>query len=258
MSARIYAAFDAARIGALTATLTETGGGGATGAISLSGYYVYTHDMSSVDATCLVFETALKAALEAIGNATYTVTLNTTTRRVTISASGGGVTAFALTARSTTFDNALGLSGGISGALSYAATKAPYYFKDGLIGGVTDYTGYIPREHGEIALELLAHDGTAYGQSQADAARAFEVTFPLETPAVIDDYFVSATEPWTWQKFFKHVRNTEIFVIEITGLRWHIAILRADGAKLAPGLLGGEYFAVMDIPLRCFHLGDSG
>ncbi len=257
MSARVYAAFDAARIGPMTATLTETGGGGATGAIDLTGYYIYTKNVSAWDATIAIFETALKAALEAIGAATYTVTLNTTTRRVTISASGGGVTSFALTSRSTAFDNALGLSGAITGALTYAATNAPYYFKDGAIGGVTNYTGYIPREHGEIALELLAHDGTPYGQSQELAARAFEATIMLEPPAAIDDFFATATEPWTWQKFFKHLRNVEVFVLDISSLRAHIAILRADGVKLAPGLMGGEYFAVMDIELRAYHLGDA-
>lgn len=257
MTARIFAAFDAARIGALTATLTETGGGGATGAINLTGYYIYTKNVSTVDATCSIFETALKTALDVVGNATYTVTLNPTTRRVTISGAGGGVTSFALTVRSATFDAALGLSGAITGALSYLATNAPYYFKDGSIGGVTDYTGYVPREYGDIAVELLAHDGTVYGQSQEDTARAFEATFMLEPASAIDDYFATSLEPWTWFKFFKHVRNTEIFVLEASSLRTHIALLRAEGVRLVPGFVGGEYFAVIDVPLLCFHLGDA-
>lgn len=256
MTARIYAAFDAARIGTLSATLTETGGGGATGAISLTGYYCYTHGLSAYESTATVFETALKTALEAVGNATYTVALNTTTRRVTISAAGGGVTAFALTVRSAAFDNALGLSGAISGALSYAATNAPYYFKDGSVGAVTAYTGYIPRETGDIAKDRIAYDGTGYGVSQETAARAFEATFPLEPAAVIGDLWATTSEPWTWEKFFKHVRNTELFVVDISSPSQKlVSRLRADGAKFDPGLLGGEYFAVMDIRLVAYYLG---
>jgi hypothetical protein len=260
--AQIYAAFDVKRIGPISLTLTETGGGGATGAIDLSGHYVYTWYITAAAgySGVEVFEVALKTALEAVGNATYSVSLNPVTLRVTISASGGGVTAFALSARSAAFDNATGFSGLISGALSYTATIAPYYVIDGAIGCVTDYTGWTPRERGQnLAKDLFAHDGQHYGVSQTSAPRLIEATFPLEPLSAIDDLWYDASTPWTWEKFFKHVRNIEPFVLYVTntaiGDHQHICKLREDGAPYAPAPIGGEYFAVLDIPLRGLYLG---
>ena len=98
MSAYIDVGYDAARaLGPISFTLTETGGGGATGPISLTGQYLHTTGISAAnvsyidpvtgltvydfDQTYTQLSASFKAALDAVGNATYTVTFDVTIRR---------------------------------------------------------------------------------------------------------------------------------------------------------------------------------
>lgn len=106
--------------GAWRCVLTETGGGGATGNVDVAAADYYLN-------TATNFCTALKNALDGIGNATYTVSIDdgseTSTGKTTISASGGSVTAFQIVWTDTAMRDTLGFTGTVSGALTYTSTN---------------------------------------------------------------------------------------------------------------------------------------
>lgn len=101
-------------------SLTETGGGGASGTVTVAAGDYYLNGATS-------FNDALETALDAVGNATYTVTQSDAdesgTGKTTISATGGGVTAFAITWTDTDQRDQLGFTGNVSGALTYTSTN---------------------------------------------------------------------------------------------------------------------------------------
>lgn len=112
------------------AVLTETGGGGASGNIEIAAadYYLTSTGTGSDDLLGL-----LKTQLDAVGNATYTVTLDDSggteadTGKVTITASGGSVTSFALSFTDGAFRAALGFDGNLTGALTYTSENQAKY-----------------------------------------------------------------------------------------------------------------------------------
>jgi hypothetical protein len=113
--------------GAWRLALTETGGAGVTPVncdVAAADYYLSTAS-SGLLAT---IQTALTGST---GAATYAVSISdddeTGTGKVTISASGGSVTAFAISWTDTAMRDALGFTGNLSGALTYTSTNASPY-----------------------------------------------------------------------------------------------------------------------------------
>lgn len=102
--------------------LTETGGGGASGTVTVAAGKYY-HSSAKDFATDFPAELAVQ--LDAIGNATYTVTVDATeggTGKYTISATGGSVTAFAISWTDTDQRDMMGFSqGNLSGGLTYTS-----------------------------------------------------------------------------------------------------------------------------------------
>lgn len=101
-------------------SLVETGGSSGTVTVPAATYYHSTAGSGSND-----YAAELKAQLDSVGDATYTVTVDATesgTGKYTISATGGGVSAFAITWTDTDQRDLLGFSqGNLSSALTYTA-----------------------------------------------------------------------------------------------------------------------------------------
>ena len=267
MTVLFRAGYDCARDGNLVIGLIETGGGGATGTVTLTSRYMPDVDLTTIyqvsrQGVAITYTLGypslaviLKAALEAIGAATYTVTLSTTTRKWTISASGGGVTKFDLT-----FNDAakryLGFSAGVGGALTYTGDYTAYFIIDGTVGGVTSLVR--PRELADdLAVDLLASDGNQEGLAQEGAVKTFALTIPAEPAARVWHASRVTADPWTWELAFAHCRNIEpIHIVDsATGGFAYVGRLRADSCAFDPQLLADDYFAYADIRLEAHYLG---
>jgi hypothetical protein len=230
----------------LSFVLTETGGGGATGSVSLSsGTHFLSIDGTSITKpdgeTALAlaytpFTTALKAALDAIGNATYAVSFSSSTERLTIAAAGGGVTSFAIATFSSVAQKVLGFTSNRSGALTYDGDRAPWYWIKASQGGLSDYF-WDEEEDGELGEDLKAHDGTVFALAEDEVPTLFDAKVPLEPRAKLWNEFASATVPFTWQRLFRHARNVEPIALDYSDgsiTRKFFIRLRQDGRLFKP------------------------
>lgn len=255
--------------GALAFTLTETGGGGATGSVSIpDGTHFLTIDGTTVqrpdpdDAPITLgyspLTTALKTALELIGNATYTVTFNPTTERITIAASGGGVTAFALSGYSDLARRALGFTANKSLALSYAADRAPYYWMKTSEGGLTEYFRD-EEEESEIGEDLRSHGADVYGLDQDELPMKFDAVVPLEPRAKLWTEDASATVPWTWQRFFRYSRQMTPTAIAFDNgtVSWtRFVFFTKVGRRFAPRPRQSKnVWTYGDVPITAWEIG---
>lgn len=263
MSVQLEVELDFSIIGSMSFTLTETGGGGATGSISVSSADGPRFLRSDMSANYLAIDpsagaghyadllSTLKTKLDAVGNATYTVTFNTTTQRITIAGAGGSVTAFALTSFNTVAQQVLGYTSNKSGALTYTADRAPYYWISTTQGGLTGYE-WDQEEDSDIAIDHIAHDGSAYGMSKPGAPILFQATVPMEPKEMVQEHFVDSATPYTWQRFFRDTRNVRAYVLRFNDDEVnHSFILRnrSDGALFKPRLSRKDWWDFSDIKL---------
>lgn len=267
--------FDAARLGALTCTLTETGGGAATGAISMSGQYVHhvahgdyrTSDPQTGDAEdgstgYENFARALEDALNAVGNATYRVVFDPATPSYTISASGGSVTAFALTSISTSMQRVLGINvTSLSGALSYVNTSysagltRPIWQWSAIDIGVSEWQ----QQEGDVGgEELVGADGEVRGLVALGATQPVDFVIPWEMGAKVWSD-VGGHGEWTWQRALARARTIEPFWLcrdpRTSAARVVVGRLRQDGCTLRPRLASSDYLGHQSVPLGAHILG---
>lgn len=277
MTSWISWGFDAARLGALSCTLTETGGGAATGAVSLTGQYVHhvphglyttddplTGEQESGDTGYRNFADALATALNAIGNATYTVTFDETVPGYTITASGGSVTAFALTSISTPLQRALGVNvATLSGALTYDCTEHASGATRPLWHWTAPDIGFSEWEENEESIggdDLVGSDGSVRGLVAIGTPRRLDFVVPWEAGGKV--WNASATvDDWTWQRTFARVRTVEPLWLSPdprTGAtNAVVCVLRRDGCTLTPRLASADYLGHQSIPLGAWVLGRS-
>jgi hypothetical protein len=261
------AGYDAARSGDLAVTITETGGGGASGTATLSSTYMPDLNLSTInrvdrDGVAYTYAlgyvsalTALQTALNAIANSTITVTFSTTTRKWTIAGSGGGVTAIALTFNAAAA-RYFGFSTGVSAALTHTGDHCAYYVISGTLEGVSDFEKQ--HESGDdVGADLIAADGTVEGLAQDGVPRVFSMTIPDEPAARVWHENRSTTDPWTWELAYAHCRNIEPFhIIDSSPLGFsYVGRFRADAMALDAQLAAADYFAYASIPLRAYYLG---
>lgn len=264
MSVTLQHVFDTATVGAISITLTETGGGGATGAASVaSGRYTHTETLTAVsvieddgstgtaDLDALALTTAIKAALDAVGNATYTVAINAS-GFYTITAAGGGVTSVRLDFGAVA-QRVFGFGATVSGALTHTGTARPYYYALGDIGGVTDLREPYETQD-DLAVDLVANDGTVEGLAHPGAAQRIDFTLPYEPRARLRKRDASASVPYTWDLFFRNARNVMPIVLTLDGVKT-VCRLRADACAFVPEQLGEEYTAYAGVPFRCYYVG---
>ena len=258
MSLVFEAGIDLAEQGPLELSIVETGG--QTFAIDLDeGLYFLTTDGATLtdgdyyedivaDYDSLL--AAIKTALDAGGDATYTVTYDDETERVTIAASGGGVSAVSITP--TAGGGLIGLTGAMSGALSHTCQRAPDYAIAGASGfWGSEWTGEY--EGGDdVAYDVEAHDGTPGGAAKEDAPIYLDFDLPLEPVARVGNMprEIASSAPWTWRHFWKHCRNVNPFVMRDDAGTKYALMLRAEGARFRPRALGQGYVARWDLDFR--------
>jgi len=273
MTLHIEFGFDLGKLaenpGALSFTLTETGGGGATGSVSINeGTHFLTQDASSAakadpddgafDLGYTPIAPVLKAAAEAIGAATYTLTFNTTTERWTFSASGGGVTSFAISGFSETARRVLGFTTNRSGSMSYVADRAPYYWIKTSEGGLTDY---FRDEEGEseIGEDLRSHGADVYFIDQDELPVKFDAVIPFEPRAKLWTEDAPTSTPFTWQRAFRHVRGGDLVALDFDNgaIAWtRFLLFRKEGRRFAPiARQGKNTWTYGDVPIRAWELG---
>lgn len=269
--------FDAARLGTISCTLTETGGGDATGAISLTGQYVHhvgdgsyemtdpqTGETDTGDTGYANFASALATALNAVGNATYTVAFDPSGPGYTISASGGSVTAFSLTSISWPMRRVLGITeASLSGALSYDCTDHapgvtwPLWHWTTLAVGLSQWTEVEQQIEGE---DLIGSDGSVRGLTSLGTPRRLDAVAAWEPGERVWSESASAND-WTWARAFARARTAEPLWIypdpraqtgESTAV---VCVLRHDGCVLAPQLASADYLGHQGVPLGAWVLG---
>lgn len=266
--------FDAARLGTLTCTLTETGGGGATGAVSMSGQYMHhiaagtyttedpiTGESETADTGYTNFAAALETALNAIGNATYYVVFDPDAPGYTITATGGSVTAFALTSISTSMQRALGINeASLSGALSYDCTDHADGATNPLWGWTAADIGFSEWTEAEEPIEgedLVGADGDVRGLVAVGTPRRLDFVVPWEAAKKI--WNTSATsDDWTWQRALARARTVEpcwIYPDPRDGKSAVVCYLRRDACTLAPRMASADYLGHQSIPVGAWVLG---
>ena len=253
MALYIEAGYELADLGTYVLAVVETGGGGFTGSpITLasgtrflsSTAVAATGDFAGrvTGYTDLISE--IKTALNAgTSGGAYTVTFDKTTERVTIAHTGGSVTAFSLTA--TTNGGLIGQISTKSGALSYAMDVTPDYWISGDVGFWADYHEQESDE--DIGFTNRAQDGTPYGVAKDGTATFLDLTVPLEPRASVYTSHAAASDPWTWQKLFRHSRNVYPLAID-DGTLQHFVKLRRPAFR--PLRRAADYVGHFDVRLE--------
>ncbi len=266
MSGSIDWGYDAGRLGALSFTLTETGGGAATGAVSLTGQYMHSVSLAAVefedpitgeadttDVGYVTLASALKIAMDAVGNASYTVTFDATTRAYTISASGGSVTAFAISSPSTPFLRYVGVPAS-SGALTYTGSEV-WHYTAGSVGGFSEWQML---EDDAEAQPLVGADGSVRGLVPVGVPMLLDFVVPWEPIASV--WNASATaDDWTWQRAYARCRTVEPLVVADQSVTNGLVVgyMRADSCTLRPRLASADYLTHQSVPVGMYAIGRS-
>lgn len=265
MSAIIWG-IDVARYGTISFTMTETGGGGASGSVSISSgqYIAFTGGLSAVivpDAqtgelttTDLGYASILaeiQTQMNAIGNATYTVSLDIGTLRPRFyaAAAASGVTSVAISAMSTPAKRALGWNNGtlaLDG--TFSASWGHWHLAYFANGGASQWQ----ESEADIAGEdLIGSDGSSRGFVAVGTSRLLDFVVPLEPLASIYDESAASVNDRTWQRTLRRVRTHEpAYIVDAKRAGYAIVgYLRADSCVLRPRLMAADYLAYQDIPL---------
>lgn len=292
MTAWMSVGYDAARLEPLTGTLTETGGGGATGSVSMTGRYahwIYSDagsDSGVVDVDpvyCDVnntvsvdvggyrnFGVELESALNAIGNATYTVTFDPTVDRYTIAASGGGVTAFTISSMTGSMRRMVGMNGTSlsSSALSWSTpTNDPVgrrimHWVRPDCGGWSEWSEVYQDIDGEA---LVGADGSPRGLTALGSPLLVDFVAPWEPLEKI--YEIGPTSVnyagSTWQAVFSRARCAEPIWISpaesgspyTDDIAPSVCFMRPDSAVLRPRKASADYLSHQSIPFGMFKVG---
>lgn len=243
--------------------LAETGGGNANGSISFSSAdgRMFLGSSGTVNGiTFANFLDVLKAKLDAVGNATYSVAFdqNAAAPRLVITATGGSVTSFAFTMANDAWKRLTGFWTDPSGSLTATASKQPWYWMRAherfLSQWPLDY-----EDSEDIAKDSVSNDAVAYGVARESAPLLFDAVAPLEPTELVWDVYAEKSgtlETYTWQKFFKDARNTSLVAVKINGHgsthpdSTRFVRLRQDGAAFKPQLRVEGYWDFVDIPFR--------
>lgn len=232
MSIYIEAGYELADLGTYVLTVVETGGTGASFAVTLAtGTHFLQADASGAEGDFKDRVTGYTPLLDAIvtgldagSTATYSATLDKVTERVTLTLAPAatGITSVSFTA--TTNGGLIGHTTVHSGALTYEMDITPEYWISGDVGF---WAGKEEEESdADISFTQRMHDGTPYGVSKDGTATHLNLTIPLEPQASVYTSYASASDPWTWQKLFRHARNVYPIVIDDGTLEHYVKLRR--------------------------------
>lgn len=256
MSLYIEAGYDLEDLGGFQVDVVESGPAGSSYSISFAAgkHFLRTSAAaaSGYYASKVTDFTSLLARLEAelngaTGNGTYTVSFDTSSQRVSIVHDGGGgdITAVAFTPA--TNGGLIGLTGTVSGGLSHELQRTPDYWISGAIGYWAENTDEYEDDE-DVALDLIAFDGTPSGMERDGVPVHLDQVVPLEPRAMVYSRHAAASAPWTWQHLFRHCRNTKPLAID-DGAETTFYRLRAEGAAFKPRAITRDYEAYKDIVL---------
>ncbi len=260
---------DVARYGTISFTMTETGGGGATGSVTISsGQYILTGSTSAVNvpdaqtgevvSTDLGYSSLIaeiETQMNAIGNANYTVSINVGTLRPRffIADLGSGVTSVQISSISTQAKRALGWNNTtVTTGNFYNAEWDPWHTGIFENGGASEWAESDADIGGE---DLIGSDGSSRGLVAVGTSRLLDLLVPLEPLASIYDESAASVNDRTWQRTIRRVRTHELAAIadpkRTNGTLY--GYLRADSCVLRPRLMAADYLAYQSIPLG-FHI----
>ena len=255
MSLRLFASWDFALIGQGQFLLDDDGS--ANFVTYSSGVYDHTTVGPSVVSSILHWGTALKTLMDATstGAGTYTVSFDESTLKYTISYSSGNFDMTFSGAAGDVMKNLLGFTGNKTGASSYTSDVAVYYAIDGTLGAKSEP---VEEEPDDIAVVGEADDGSSYGISRTTAPIYYDCLVTYEPEARVRTAKLAAAYPWTWQRFFAHVRAHGVFTLKDSSLSENtVHKLRAEGASFRPIPAASDpnYVGHYHIRLRTYLLG---
>ncbi len=153
------------------------------------------------------------------------------------------MTAISLTA--TTNGGLIGHTTVQSAALTHEMDITPEYWISGDIGFWADF--HEEEADADIGFISNMNDGTPFGVSKDGTATHLNLTVPLEPQAAVYTSYANASDPWTWQKLFRHARHVYPVAID-DGTLQHFCKLRRPAFR--PLRRAADYVGHYDIRLE--------
>ena len=270
MTATIAWGYDAQNLGVISFVLTEVGGGGATGTVTLSGQYMHGvtvnagsvrrldvatgEDVFDFAESYLELGGALKTAMEDVGNATYTVVWSPTARAYNVLASG--VTSFSISSPSVGATRMLGALA-VQSALYWASSEEVWHWTYAENLGFSRWDMRDASPDGAEA--LVGSDGSVRGLSAIGTPKLLDFVVPSEPrEAIRSDESQGSYAPrgWTHQRAVIRCRSVEPAVISPgDNLQAYVGFLRPD-YTFAPRLKSADYLEVQDVPYSFYIVGE--
>lgn len=258
-SLRIYPAFDTRLLPGGVMTFRFDEGAGDLTATIVPGLYSHV-TMASVVSTVTLFATAIKNAMEVPSALTYTVTYVESVRGYTIHPSAGNVSLH-LDAGTPAEINAAAALGfdqiEVPSASTLSSDRTTYYSLAGTVGGRGATTPeYEPDDVGDVG---ETDDGGSSMESRTTAPLYYDFTVPFETEATVHNVSAVTADPWTWQRFFPHVRSGDFpfLVKDSASAQNSVHKLRKDGMSFRPQNVAADesFQSYWNIALKTYLLG---
>lgn len=253
MAWKLYAGWDFGDVGLFSMVFND--GSDRTAAI-FSGRFCHV-DIGSVMGTGIYDDIAsrIKSVMDAAGGGvTYAVTFDTSTLRFSIQRSVAAVwtitSATNTVARNVLGVNSFPVSSDANGLLTTQIT--PYYVIAGALGAASETTD--DYEPDGVAAGAVADDGVPYAVSRLTAPTLSDFTIMFETEAAVRARKASASVPWTWEHFMKHVRGAQPFLVQ-DGVDSTVHKLRPEIARHKPRRAEKEWNAYWHERLETYVLG---
>lgn len=269
---------DVSRYGTISFDVVETGGGGASGTVTISsGQWIarsgglatvtVIDPITSAESTTNLGYGDLMAEivsqLNAIGNAAYFMGYDIGTGYLRISAQDAftaGVTAVTYSNFSAEMSRVTGIDAGsvvlpdIFTAVPLLATRDSWHLIRSDVGGWSEWSQSESDIDGE---DLRGADGSTRGLVAIGTATTVDAVVPLEPRAKIWSRDASSALAWTFQRTLSRVRTVEPCIIanpDLTGSSM-VGYLRADSCTLRPRLMSADYLAYQSVPLGFYVVG---
>lgn len=233
-------------------------GGGNLVATLAAGTYCHT-DLSSIDlvgsGNYTALGPAIKAAMDAAGGDTYTVTWTGTTPAYTIASSG----TFYIYAPSTPLIGnedacfALGFNALTSVASSHDSQVVPYYVIPTSIGAMSSLND--DHESDNVAEGAESDDGYPYSIAKDSVANLFDFRVEREEWAKVKKYKADPSAPWTWQHFYEHCRGHVPFASFDSANTNTVHLLKSSAAGFNPTPIKRDFLNYWSLELSCYLLG---
>jgi hypothetical protein len=268
---------DVSRYGTISFDVAETGGGGASGTVTISsGQWIarsgglatvtiidpITSAESTTDLGYDDLMTEIVTQLNAIGNATYTMGYDIATGYLKIGAQSlaSGVTAVTYSNFSAEMARVTGIDAGsvtlVDPGTSYTliGTRDSWHTIRSGVGGWSEWAESESDIDGE---DLRGADGSTRGLVAVGTAATVDAVVPLESREKIWSRDASSALAWTFQRTLARVRTIEPCIITepdlVGGLM--VGYLRADSCTLRPRLMSADYLAYQSVPLGFYVVG---